>query len=146
MAATAPKTRRPRLKRSDTAEPGIRRVRQGRGFRYVMPDGEPVTEPEVLARIHELVIPPAWGEVWICPYPGGHIQATGIDAAGRKQYLYHPRWRERRDQQKFEDMVEFALALPALRRKVARLLIEGAGSGDPQVLLSRERVLACAVR
>jgi DNA topoisomerase IB len=138
MDATAEKTRWPRLRRADPAEPGIRRLRHGRGFRYVMPDGEPVTEPEVLARIHELVIPPAWQEVWICPYPGGHIQATGIDAAGRKQYLYHPRWRERRDQQKFDDMVAFARSLPALREHVdARLGEDGLG---------RDRVLACAVR
>jgi DNA topoisomerase IB len=138
MAATAEKTRRPRLRRADTAEPGIRRVRHGRGFRYVMPDGEPVTDLEVLTRIAELVIPPAWRDVWICPYPGGHIQATGIDAVGRKQYLYHPRWRERRDQQKFDDMVAFAGVLPALRAHVdARLREDGLG---------RERVLACAVR
>jgi DNA topoisomerase I len=97
-----------------------------------------VTDPDVLARIHELVIPPAWQDVWICPYPGGHIQATGIDAAGRKQYLYHSRWRQRRDLEKFDDMIEFARALPALREHVDEHLRRGD--------LSREHVLAAAVR
>jgi DNA topoisomerase I len=138
MPATVEKTGRPRLRRSDLAEPGLRRVRHGRGFRYLMPDGEPVTDPDVLARIHELVIPPAWQDVWICPYPGGHIQATGIDAAGRKQYLYHSRWRQRRDLEKFDDMIEFARALPALREHVDEHLRRGD--------LSREHVLAAAVR
>jgi DNA topoisomerase-1 len=138
MPATVERTGRPRLRRSDLAEPGLRRVRHGRGFRYLMPDGEPVTDPDVLARIHELVIPPAWQDVWICPYPGGHIQATGIDAAGRKQYLYHSRWRQRRDLEKFDDMIEFARALPALREHVDEHLRRGD--------LSREHVLAAAVR
>ena len=138
MARAVPKTSRPRLRRVSTTEPGIRRLRHGRGFRYAMPDGEPVEDAEVLMRIHELVIPPAWNDVWICPYPGGHIQATGIDAAGRKQYLYHPRWRARRDLEKFDDMVDFARALPDMRRYV----------GDRLELadLSREHVLACSVR
>jgi DNA topoisomerase IB len=87
------------------------------------------------------VIPPAWKDVWICPYPGGHIQATGIDAAGRKQYLYHPRWRERRDQEKFDEMLRFARSLPAMRERVAADL-EGRDDAD----LGVERVLACAVR
>ena len=138
MPATVEQTGRPRLRRSDLAEPGLRRVGHGRGFRYLMPDGEPVTDPDVLARIHELVIPPAWRDVWICPYPGGHIQATGIDAAGRKQYLYHSRWRQRRDLEKFDDMVEFARVLPALREHVDEHLRRGD--------LSREHVLAAAVR
>ena len=93
----------------------------------------------MLQRIHELVIPPAWQDVWICPYPGGHIQATGIDAAGRKQYLYHPRWRERRDMEKFEDMVVFARVLPKLRRRVDAELERG---DEP----TYDRVCACAVR
>jgi DNA topoisomerase-1 len=132
-------TRNPRLRRADCTGPGIARRRQGRGFRYLDADGEPVEEPEVLHRIHELVIPPAWQEVWICPYPGGHIQATGVDAAGRKQYLYHPRWRERRDMQKFEDMLVFARALPRLRKHVDAVL----EAGDE---LTYDRVCACAVR
>jgi len=92
----------------------------------------------VLARIAELAIPPAWDDVWVCPYPTGHIQATGVDARGRKQYLYHRQWRERRDQQKFDSMVEFARALPRMRRRVRKDL------RDPE--LSRRRALACAIR
>jgi DNA topoisomerase I len=129
-----------RLRRVDCSTPGIRRVRRGRGFGYVdETTGEQITEAEVLERIGELVIPPAWKDVWICPYPMGHIQATGIDQAGRKQYLYHQRWRERRDREKYEEMITFARALPAVRGEVERLL----GGGDT---LTRERVLACAVR
>src|SRR5437764_570923 len=86
-----------------------------------------------------LAIPPAWRDVWICPDPRGHLQATGVDAAGRKQYLYHPEWRRRRDQEKFDEMLEFARALPALRERVAADLCSGSS-------LTRERVLACAVR
>jgi DNA topoisomerase IB len=127
-----------RLRRSDCSGPGIQRRRRGKGFDYLGPGGERVDEPEVLQRIAELVIPPAWQEVWICPYPGGHIQATGVDDRGRKQYLYHRRWRERQDQKKFDDMVVFARALPALRERVAADL-EGEA-------LDRDHVLACAVR
>src|SRR4051794_6744545 len=112
----------PRLRRSDCSTPGITRVRRGKGFSYADEDGRPITEPEVQARIHELVIPPAWKDVWICPYPMGHIQATGVDAAGRKQYLYHPRWREQRDRQKFDDMIAFARDLPTLRERTEELL------------------------
>jgi DNA topoisomerase-1 len=127
-----------RLRRSDCSSPGIRRRRRGKGFEYLDPDGERVSDPEVLERIRELVIPPAWEDVWICPYPGGHIQATGSDDRGRKQYLYHPRWRERQDAKKFDDMVEFARALPALREHVADDL--------KRKELDRDHVLACAVR
>src|SRR3954453_21320508 len=130
-----------RLRKSDTGGPGITRKRAGRGFTYVDGDGTRVTDSEVLARIHDLVIPPAWSDVWICPYPGGHIQATGIDQRGRKQYLYHRRWRERRDQEKFDEMLRFARALPRLRARVERDL--GDVGGDT---VSRERVLAAAVR
>ena len=115
------------------------RQRRGRGFRYRDEDGTAVDDPETLARIDELAIPPAWDDVWICPYPGGHIQATGVDAAGRKQYLYHSRWRELRDMEKFDDMVAFARRLPRLRRRV-----EAALEGDGE--LDYERVCACAVR
>ncbi len=127
-----------RLRRSDPTGPGLRRRRRGRGFEYVDADGTRVEDSEVLQRINELVIPPAWQEVWICPYPGGHIQATGIDARGRKQYLYHPKWRQRRDQEKFDDMIRFAKSLPGMREAVERDL-----HSEP---LSREQVLACAVR
>jgi DNA topoisomerase IB len=89
-------------------------------------------------RIKKLVIPPAWKDVWICPWPNGHIQAVGTDAAGRRQYLYHPRWREKRDREKFDHMLEFAAALPAVREAITTEL---AGRG-----LTKERVLAAAVR
>ncbi len=94
----------------------------------------------MLERIGALAIPPAWREVWICMDPRGHLQATGLDAAGRKQYLYHERWRVHRDRQKFDSMIAFGRALPRLRRRVARDLT---GAGEA---LGRERVLACAVR
>jgi DNA topoisomerase IB len=105
---------------------------------YLDEDGERIDDPEVLARIRELAIPPAWQEVWVCPYPMGHIQATGTDAAGRKQYRYHDDWRTRRDQAKFDEMLDFARALPGLR---ARAITDLRRDGLP-----RERVLACAVR
>ncbi|WCB95661.1 hypothetical protein DSM104299_04410 [Baekduia alba] len=136
MATTT--LRAPRLKKVDCSGPGLRRVRRGRGFSIVDPDGERVVEAEVLTRVQELVIPPAWQDVWICPYPGGHIQATGVDQRGRKQYLYHPRWRERRDQIKFDDMVTFARTLPRLRARVE----EGLARAD----YSQDHVLALAVR
>jgi DNA topoisomerase-1 len=131
-------TRSRRLRRSDPGGPGFARRRCGKGFIYLDEEGERLTDPEVVARITALVIPPAWRSVWVSPDPFGHIQATGCDEAGRKQYLYHPRWRERRDQQKFDDMVRFARALPALRGVVEHDL----ALGD----LSREQVLACATR
>jgi DNA topoisomerase IB len=140
MAVTTSKPSRARLRRSDLTVPGLTRRRRGKGFQYLDPDGENVRDDEVLARIAELAIPPAWTDVWICPYPGGHIQATGVDAAGRKQYLYHPRWRARRDQEKFDDMIAFARALPALRERVEADL---AGVDGPP---TREQVLAGAVR
>jgi DNA topoisomerase I len=129
----------PRLRRADCSAPGITRARRGRGFTYLEASGERIEDPELLERIRSLAIPPAWEDVWICPFPRGHIQATGIDAAGRKQYLYHEEWRRRRDQQKFDDMIEFARALPGLREHVAADL----GATEE---LTRERVLACAVR
>src|SRR4051795_2175130 len=137
-AQPPPRTPSVRLRKADTGGPGIMRRRAGRGFFYVDAEGERVTDDDVLARIHDLVIPPAWQEVWICPYPGGHIQATGVDQRGRKQYLYHRKWRERRDQEKFDDMLRFARALPALREQVARD-IERDDMGY-------ERILATAVR
>jgi DNA topoisomerase IB len=97
-----------------------------------------VEDPETLARIEELVIPPAWRDVWICPHANGHIQATGYDDAGRKQYLYHQRWREHRDREKFESVLELAAELPRARRRLKRDLRRRG--------LARERVLACAVR
>jgi DNA topoisomerase I len=129
----------PRLRRADCSSPGLTRRRQGKGFTYLDADGERVTEPEDLERISELGIPPAWKDVWICPDARGHLQATGIDAAGRKQYLYHPQWRTRRDSEKFDEMIRFARALPQLREHVDADL-----SATEE--LTRERVLACAVR
>jgi DNA topoisomerase I len=134
----ATQTPAPRLRRVDCSGPGLSRRRHGRGFVYLDDEGERVADDEVLARIHELVIPPAWEDVWVCPYPGGHIQATGIDQRGRKQYLYHPRWRARRDAVKFDDMVTFARTLPGLRARV-----DDALALDD---LSREHVLGLAVR
>jgi DNA topoisomerase IB len=129
-----------RLRRSDCTGPGIRRRGHGRGFEYLDADGTRIKDPETVSRLAELAIPPAWKDVWICSDPMGHLQATGIDAAGRKQYLYHQRWRERRDQQKFDEMLDFARALPRLRRRVAADLAAHDGA------VTRERVLACAVR
>ncbi|MFO1151522.1 MAG: DNA topoisomerase IB [Alsobacter sp.] len=119
------------------ADPGIRRRKAGRGFSYRGPDGAAVTDPATLARIRALAIPPAYKDVWICADPDGHIQATGRDARGRKQYRYHPRWREVRDSTKYEHMLDFARALPALRRRV------DADMRKPG--LTRERVLATVV-
>jgi DNA topoisomerase IB len=122
----------------DCSGPGIVRRRSGRGFVYFDEDGDRVTEPEVLDRIKALVLPPAWTDVWICPYPMGHIQATGTDAAGRRQYRYHDEWRLRRDQEKFDHMLDFGRALPTLRAAIC--------SDLQQRGLSRTRVLACATR
>ena len=117
--------------------PGITRERAGRGFRYTGPDGEAVRDKETLARIKALVIPPAWTDVWICPNPIGHLQATGRDERGRKQYRYHDRWREVRDETKYARMVAFGQALPRIRGRVAHdLSLPG---------LPREKVLATVV-
>jgi DNA topoisomerase I len=128
----------PRLRRIDCSSPGIRRVRRGRGFSYVDEEGTRIEDSELLERIKTLAIPPAWTEVWICPHPRGHIQATGQDDAGRKQYLYHDAWREHRDREKFEQMLSFGRALPPVRRRLEEdVRCRG---------LVRERVLACAIR
>jgi DNA topoisomerase I len=105
---------------------------------YLDEHDERIENPDIIERLKTLAVPPAWSEVWICADPLGHLQATGIDAAGRKQYLYHPRWRERRDREKFEKMVRFGRLLPTLRKRLARDL-----AGED---LGRDRVLACAVR
>ncbi|HEX5078590.1 MAG TPA: DNA topoisomerase IB [Geminicoccaceae bacterium] len=118
--------------------PGIRRRRVGKGFSYRAPDGHLITDRAELARIRSLAIPPAWRDVWICPHPNGHLQATGLDARGRKQYRYHPDWRTVRDVAKFDRMLEFARALPRIRARVAE---DQARRGLP-----REKVLATVVR
>ncbi len=127
-----------RLRRSDPSLPGLRRVRRGDGFDYLDADGLLVVDGTTLARIEALVIPPAWEHVWICPWRNGHIQAMGTDAAGRRQYLYHERWRDCRSEEKFGRMIPFAEALPSLRRQVAQDLARND--------MSREQVLAAAVR
>jgi DNA topoisomerase I len=118
--------------------PGIRRKRAGKHFRYVGPDGEPIRDEKTLQRIKSLAIPPAWTDVWISPRPNGHIQATGRDARGRKQYRYHPEWRAFRDETKFHRMLLFGQALPHIRDRVNQDLgLRG---------LPREKVLATVVR
>jgi DNA topoisomerase-1 len=119
-------------------KPGIRRKRFGKGFGYRHPDGKPVTDQETLRRIRSLVIPPAWTNVWICPNPNGHLQATGRDARGRKQSRYHPRWREVRDETKYEHMMLFGATLPRIREHVEQdLALPG---------LPKEKVLAAIIR
>lgn len=127
-----------RLRRSDCSTPGIRRVGRGRGFSFHEEDGTLVEDADTIERIATLAIPPAWKDVWICPIPNGHLQATGIDAAGRKQYLYHDDWRTSRDRDKFDEMLVFAKRLPKLRESVEEAL---AARGMP-----RDRALALAVR
>lgn len=117
---------------------GIRRLRSGGQFDYIGPQGQPVRDPAELRRIKALAIPPAWADVWICPDPQGHLQATGRDARGRKQYRYHPRWREVRDEVKYHRMIDFGRALPKIRRQAREHL--------RQPGLSREKVLAAIVR
>src|ERR1700743_995728 len=121
---------------SDTA-PGYRRKRTGTSFSYYDKDGKRITDKAVIRRIKSIGVPPAYESVWICPSPNGHIQATGLDARGRKQYRYHPKWRELRDQDKYAHVMEFAVALPALRARVAAdMKLEG---------MPREKVLATIV-
>lgn len=118
-------------------EPGIKRIKRGGGFRYVYPDGTPVRDPETLQRIRSLAIPPAYRDIWICTDPNGHLQATGLDARGRKQYRYHPKFREVREESKFSKLIEFAEVLPLIRAKVeADLSLSG---------MPREKALAAVV-
>lgn len=119
------------------AQPGFSRRRSGKGFRYLTPDGKPLRDPETLKRIRSLVIPPAWTDVWIATSANAHLQATGRDARGRKQSRYHPRWRAVRDETKYERMLQFAEALPGLRKRVDHdLRLPG---------LPREKILATLV-
>jgi DNA topoisomerase-1 len=126
------------LRYVDDRQPGIRRRKRGKGFGYVGPEGAAIRDRAEIRRIRKLAIPPAWTQVWICPSPRGHLQATGRDARGRKQYRYHPEWRTVRDETKYGRMIAFAQALPAIRRRVASdLALPG---------LRREKVLAAVVK
>jgi DNA topoisomerase IB len=127
-----------RLRRSDPASTGYTRRRRGRGFSYLDEHGRALEDPAEVRRCRVLVIPPAWRDVWICADPAGHIQAMGTDAAGRRQYRYHPLWRQRRDRHKFAHVRAIAESLPRLRRRVRADLADRR--------LSRRRVLALAVR
>ena len=126
------------LRYVEDRRPGITRVRHGQGVGYRGPDGRPICDGETLTRIRSLAVPPAWRNVWICPDANGHLQATGRDAKGRKQYRYHPRWREVRDGNKYERMIAFGRALPLIRKRVQKDL---ARPGLP-----REKILATVAR
>ena len=128
----------PRLKRVSCSGPGLTRRRAGKGWAYYDAAGQRITDEATRARIDALVLPPAWSDVWICAIPHGHIQATGVDAAGRRQYRYHDQWRVTRDLQKHERILDFAEALPPARDVLdAQITLPG---------MPRERVLATAVR
>jgi DNA topoisomerase I len=122
---------------ADTS-PGIRRKKSGTSVVYISADGHVIRDTEVLARIKSLAIPPAWRDVWICPIAHGHLQATGVDAKGRKQYRYHPRWREVRDETKYDRMLVFGRVLPTIRKRVEQDLSRPG--------LCREKILATVVR
>ena len=126
------------LRYTTDARPGIRRERRGKGFRYMEANGKVIRSAAELQRVRGLVIPPAWTNVWICTDPRGHLQATGRDARGRKQYRYHAKWREVRDETKYHRLIGFARALPVIRRRTAADLRRAA--------LSREKVLATVVQ
>ena len=131
-------TTAPGLRHSTDRDPGISRRRSGRGFAYRGLNGRPIGDPETLERIRKLAIPPAWTDVWICPAPNGHLQATGRDDRGRKQYRYHARFRRGREAAKYERLLAFAQALPAIRKRVDKDLA--------RQQMSREKVLAAVVR
>ena len=127
-----------RLRRSVVSGPGLHRVRRGRGFSYHDQEGKAITDEATLTRIKDLVIPPAWKNVWISPHPTGHIQAVGTDVAGRRQYLYHEKWQQDRAEEKFDRVLEMSKSLPDMRRQInADLRKRG---------LDRDRVLALALQ
>src|SRR3954470_1059 len=127
----------PRLRTVSTRDPGWRRVHHGRGYRYLDVDGSKLGKEEV-ERVKALVIPPAWRNVWISPYPNAHLQAVGTDEAGRRQYLYHPAWRVKRDEVKFDRVVQMARELSEVRRRLRTDLAHADAS--------RDTVLSAAVR
>ena len=127
-----------RLRRVSASDPGLTRRRCGRGWVYTDQWGQRVADPDVIARIQALVIPPAWTDVWICMHHNGHLQAVGTDVKGRRQYRYHDQWRRKRDRAKFDRMLDFGAALPALRAQSLDLLLRGG--------FDRDTVLAAAVR
>jgi DNA topoisomerase I len=131
--------RRPRVRRSDPSGPGLKRVGEPGNFVYLDVDGEPLSDREELDRISALGIPPAWQRVWIAPDPLGHLQATGVDKAGRTQYIYHELWKRQRDRAKYTHMEAFAQTLPSMRREVIGTLETADG-------LDRDTVLSCALR
>lgn len=125
----------------DITGPGWSRRRRGRGFSYIDETGKAITDPQMLERCRQLVIPPAWNDVWICPKATGHVLAAGVDEAGRSQRIYHPQWRAQRDEYKWERIIEFAQGLPDVRSQVHDTL------GSPKAnRLDRDRVLAACVR
>lgn len=126
-----------RLRRSDVSGPGISRKRSGKGFTYIGPDGERLADADALARIKDLVIPPAWRKVWISTHHNAHIQVVGTDVAGRRQYMYHQAWQDERAEEKFDRVLEMSTRLPAWREHIARDLTERG--------LTRDRVLALAL-
>jgi DNA topoisomerase-1 len=126
------------LRYTSDSRPGIQRVRRGSSFKYLTANGRLLRDATELRRIKSLVIPPAWTDVWISPDPRGHLQATGRDARGRKQYRYHPKWREVRDETKYDRLIGFATKLPAIRKRTSAHLRNGG--------LTREKVLAAVVQ
>src|ERR1700730_15910849 len=139
-AAAGPRTDRAGLRFVHDFEPGFTRVRSAPGFAYLDEHGSAVSDPQALARVRPLAIPPAWTMVWIAPRSDAHLQATGIDPRGRKQYLYHPDWRYERDELKFRDMESFARAQPRLRRRIEAALT---AADEP---LGHVRVLSLSLR
>ncbi|WP_026531521.1 DNA topoisomerase IB [Arthrobacter sp. H41] len=127
-----------RLRRSNTRKAGITRRRQGKGFSYRGPDGSLLRDRDELERVKGLVIPPAWRDVWIAPYRNGHVQVLGTDEAGRRQYIYHPAWREQKDREKFDRALEFGAKLPSARRVITQHLRSNG--------TTRERAFAAALR
>lgn len=133
-----------RLKRVSADEPGLRRIRRGRGFEYLDVNGAHLDDEDQLARIHSLAIPPALTDVWICAVPNGHVQATGVDDAGRRQHLYHSAWRARADAEKYKRVLTLAQSLPTVRRSVTTDL-RNEGTERRAILAAAFRMLDTAL-